>query len=188
MLIGTSIWSAVVGVGRVVAAAAGFDNGLFGEWAVDMGFTLNHVGGAEDLYIATEDLATDPGHVLENINVPMAGGADLVWTFKMRRKPTSLANRDLTFEQYNTATGGGLRMAGIISLTDSGQAWLAQDAGFVVGTITNTVIADGWHDVTITWHTPAPAVDKISFFMGTGFYGGDGVTGIEFKEMKVEIA
>jgi len=178
-------WQTREGVNQSVGSAP-FDNGILGEWALGQGGTLDHVGGANDLYIFTEALGGSEQY-LKNTNIAQPLAATLVWTFKARRKPGSPNGRDITFEQYNSATGGGGRVAGIVSLNDTGQAWLAQDSGFLVGTIVNTIIADSWNDISIDWSMPVPAGGQISFFMTLGFYSGDGASGIEFKDMKVEV-
>ena len=168
--------------------AARVSGNLLGIWATGNAGSLASAG---EIQTFTED--TSGGiHYIGNTNIPMTTSEEFTLSVKMRSKPGQAA-RNLIFEVFLSPTQTGNKIAGIVSLSDGGNTFLAASPGFVATSITPTSLGDGWWQIDVVFTAPVPPNNAINAFFllhhptNGDSYIGDGAAGIQFENAKLTV-
>ena len=168
--------------------AAHLSGNLLGTWAVGNAGSLASAG---EIQTFTED-TSGAIHYIGNTDIPMTTSEEFTLSVKVRSKPGQAA-RNLIFEVFLSPTQAGNKIAGIVSLSDGGNAFLAASPGFVATSITPTSLGDGWWQVDVVFTAPVPPNKAINAFfllhnpIGGDSYVGDGAAGIQFENAKLTV-
>ncbi len=158
---------------------------LLGTWVANAG----SLASAGEIQAFTED-TSGAIHYIGNTNIPMTTSEEFTLSVKVRSKPGQAA-RNLIFEVFLTGTSN--KIAGIVSLSDGGNAFLAASPGFVATSITPTSLGDGWWQIDAVFTAPVPPNNAINAFfllhnpIGGDSYVGDGAAGIQFENASLTV-
>ena len=160
---------------------------LLGTWVANAG-SLTSAG---EIQTFTED-TSGAIHFIGNTNIPMTTSEEFTLSVKVRSKPGQAA-RNLIFEVFLSPTQTGNKIAGIVSLSDGGNTFLAASPGFVATSITPTSLGDGWWQVDVVFTAPVSPNNAINAFfllhnpIGGDSYIGDGAAGIQFENANLTV-
>ena len=158
---------------------------LLGTWVAHAG----SLASAGEIQAFTEDTSGAIHHI-GNTDIPMTTSEEFTLSVNVRSKPGQAA-RNLIFEVFLTGTSN--KIAGIVSLSDGGNTFLAASPGFVATSITPTSLGDGWWQVDVVFTAPVPPNNAINAFfllhnpIGGDSYIGDGAAGIQFENATLTV-